>query len=68
MSPAFDDYSRVKPLSFQAGGIPSLVFVLSRACKYMRMHPGKLLSIFRTCMDTQKRNPLESPLSSFQTL
>jgi hypothetical protein len=40
MSPAFDDHSGVKPLAFQAGGIPSLVFVLSRARKYMRMHTG----------------------------
>ena len=68
MSPAFDHHSGVKPLAFQAGGIPSLVFVLSRARKYMRMHPGKILSLFRTCMDTRKRNPLESPLISFQTL
>ena len=68
MSPAFDDHSGVKPLDFQAGGIPSLVFVLSRARKYMRMQPGRLLSLFRTRMDTRKKNPLESPLSSFQTL
>ena len=68
MSPGFDDHSGVKPLDFQDGGILSLVFVLSRAHKYMIMHPGRLLSLFRTCMDTQKRNPLESPLISFQTL
>jgi hypothetical protein len=68
MSPAFDDLSGVKPLAFKLGGIPSLVFVLSRARKYMRIHPGRLLSLFQTCMDTRKRNPLESPLSSFQTL
>jgi hypothetical protein len=59
MSPAFDDHSGVKPPDFQAGGIPSLVFVLSRARKYMRMQPGKLLSLFRTRTDTitRKRNP-----------
>jgi hypothetical protein len=68
MSLAFDDHSGVKPLDFQARGIPSLVFVLSHARKYMRMHLGKLLSLFQTCMDIQKRNPLESPLTSFQTL
>jgi hypothetical protein len=33
----FDDHSGVKPLAFQDGGIPSLVFVLSRARKKMRM-------------------------------
>jgi hypothetical protein len=54
MSPTFDDHSGVKTLDFQARGILSLVFVLSRARKYMRMHPGKLLSLFQTCMDTQK--------------
>ena len=32
--------------NFQAGGIPSLVFVLSRARKYMRMQPGKLYLFF----------------------
>ena len=30
--------------------------------------PGKILSLFRTRMDTRKRNPLESPLSSFQNI
>jgi hypothetical protein len=57
MSPAFDDHSGVKPLAFQVGGIPILVFFLSRSRKYIRMHPGKLLSLFCTCMDTRKRNP-----------
>jgi hypothetical protein len=52
MSPAFDDHFGVKPLDFQDGVIPILVFVLSRARKYMRIHLGKLLSLFRTCMDT----------------
>ena len=65
MSLAFDDLSGVKTLAFQDGRIPSLVFVLSRARKYMRMHLGRLLSLFQTCMDTRKRNPLESPLISF---
>jgi hypothetical protein len=68
MSPAFDDHSRVKPLAFQDGGILNLVFILSHARKYMRIHLGRLLSLFQTCMDTRKRNPLESPLSSFQIL
>ena len=65
MSLAFDDHSRVNPLAFQDGGILSLVFVLSRARKYMRIHLGKILSLFRTYMDIRKRNPLESPLRSF---
>jgi hypothetical protein len=68
MSPAFDDHSRVKSLDFKDGGIPSLVFVLSHAHKYMRMQSGKLLYLFHTRMDIRKRNPLESSLSSFQTL
>jgi hypothetical protein len=57
--------------NFQAGGIPSLVFVLSRARKYMRMKLGKLLSLFRTRTDIrtqEKGTPLESPLNPFQTL
>jgi hypothetical protein len=57
MSPAFDDHSGVKPLAFQAGGIPSLVFVLSRARKYMRMHPGKLLSLFSDLYGYTKKEP-----------
>jgi hypothetical protein len=65
MSPAFDDYSRVKPLSFQDGGISIIVLVHSHAQKNIRMHSSKILSIFWTHMDIQKRNPLESSLSSF---
>jgi hypothetical protein len=52
MSPAFDYHSGAQATNFQAGGIPSLVFVLSRARKYMRMQPGKVLSLFRTRMNT----------------
>jgi hypothetical protein len=45
----------------------SIVFVRSQAQTHDNAS-GKLLSLFRTCMDTQKRNPPESSLNSFQTL
>jgi hypothetical protein len=68
LSPAFDYHSRVKPLAFQAGLIPSMVAVPSHAKKNMRMKPSKLLSLFWTHTIIQKRNPMELSLSPFQTL
>jgi hypothetical protein len=61
------------------GGIPSLVFVLSRAHKYMRMHLGILLSLFRPTKkeppgvsfmlfsDSLNMKRLSSDLASFPT-
>jgi hypothetical protein len=46
----------------------SIVLVRSQARKYENA-PGRLLSLFRTRMDThEKGTPLESSLNSFQTL
>jgi hypothetical protein len=57
-------------LTRKTWAVSGLVLVLCRARKYMRMQPGKILSLFRTRMDTntRKRNPLDSPLNPFQNL